>query len=174
MSDANNDIKPAIAPVPIKLEDNMEPEVKTYAAVAPSNPKDDEEEAELEKQLAKMETWRNRVFEGVEHATNERKVLENNLSWAVEFARKLLDENKELLLANKKARNNAKSSNGLHVWARIELEASERMYLDEKRCNRRNLEKIEVLTQQVKQLEMELRNEKKRKVNESPIVNTNK
>jgi hypothetical protein len=77
-------------------------------------------------------------------------------------------------LANKKARNNAKSSNGLHVWARIELEASERMYLDEKRCNRRNLEKIEVLTQQVKQLEMELRNEKKRKVNESPIVNTNK
>jgi hypothetical protein len=38
MSDANNDIKLAIAPVPIKLEDNMAPEVKTYAAVAPSNP----------------------------------------------------------------------------------------------------------------------------------------
>jgi hypothetical protein len=121
-----------------------------------------------------MEAWRNRVFEGVEHATNKRNVIENDLSWCVELARKLADENKELLEANKEARKDIQSYCGLYTWAKVQWGLLKRMYLDERSFTKRNLAKIEVLTKQVNQLKMELRNKKKHKFNKSPNVNTNK
>lgn len=170
MSAADDDSMPQwIAPTPIKLEDNMAPEVKTDAP-APSNPEDDQEKAKLKKQLVKMEAWRTRVFEGVDAATDERVQLENQLKFCVDYCTQLRDEKAKLREEKEEAEAVKEEYRGFYTYCEGEREMYRRMYLDESAFTKKNLAKITALENQVKEIKMELRNSnKKMKSSESPL-----